>query len=48
MDYLGVPPPVMDWESPNFPEAWDKFQKHAGPYKAKTEAEKIAYTFSSG
>ena len=38
----------MDWETPNLSEAWDKFQKHvdlmfAGPYKAKTEAEKTVY-----
>lgn len=28
MDLSGIPPPKMDWESTNLPEAWKKFQQH--------------------
>ena len=43
-----VPPPTMDWDSGNIPEAWKKFKQHLelmfkGPLKSKSEPEKCAY-----
>ena len=42
MDLSGIPPPKMDWESTNLPEAWKKFQQHvdlifSGPLSEKDE-----------
>lgn len=40
--------PRMDWDSPNLPEAWRRFQQHAelmfaGPLCDKNEKEKCSY-----
>jgi hypothetical protein len=42
MDLSAIPPPKMDWESTNLPEAWKKFQQHvdlifSGPLSKKDE-----------
>ena len=43
-----VPSPVMNWNSPNLPDAWRKFQQHvelmfSGPLKSRSESEKVSY-----
>ena len=43
MDLTGIPPPKMDWDSTNLPEAWKKFQQHVdliftGPLADKEES----------
>ena len=48
MDAYGVPAPRMDWDSPNLPEAWRRFQQHAdlmfsGPLRDKPEEDKCSY-----
>ena len=48
MELNGVPPPSMDWNSTNLPEAWRQFYEHAelifkGPLKGKGDDVQITY-----
>ena len=48
MELAGIKPPELDWNSTNLTEAWEKFQRHVklihdGPFKDKTDPEKISY-----
>ena len=48
MDLNGVPPPSMEWNAFNLPEAWRQFQEHTdlifqGPLKEKGEDIKVTY-----
>lgn len=48
MELTGLPPPKMDWNASNLPEAWEKFERHTslmfeGPLKGKGGKELVAY-----
>ncbi|XP_060593701.1 uncharacterized protein LOC132748167 [Ruditapes philippinarum] len=48
MDLSGIPPPVMNWQSSNLIEQWQKFKLNvelifSGPLKSKSEEEKVSY-----
>ena len=48
MEFSGIHPPQINWDSPAMTECWTKFKQHAdlifeGPLIDKTKAQKVSY-----
>jgi hypothetical protein len=48
MDLSGIPPPIVNWQSSNLIEQWQKFKLNvelinSGPLKSKSEEENVSY-----